>query len=1711
MTPISLPSPHVRAWYSYAFAAEVYSACALAIFIPITLEHMAKEVGYISPEYTIPCAGTENEGVCKARILGVWVDTASFSMYVKSLAVAIQAICIISIGPLADSPLAYLGSLSAVLFLLLPSTSPVLAATLNVVGSIGYAVSIVCANAFLPVLAREDAAVVHTQVQEGEGGEDEEEERLLSPVIDAISTQDLADGDRGTTHRSTLLSLTTSRLSSTATALGFLSGVSVLTLLLIPVTVLDGSIFSLRLAIGLSGIWWAVFTIPAWIGLPTGTKEERGAVGGWQRVAKMVSWTEIRQLSNLYTFLLAWVFLSDGFHTTTYTAILYASSTLSLPASKIALIGILVQLSAVFSAILSPRFQRYLQCTNMKFLVGVVVLAEALPLYACVGLVLPFGGLRTEGEMYVAAVWFGLLYGPFNSCWMMEKEVGLFNGSSFPSLALSKANRSCACVGHTLRDRRDKGFDFILFFLNQTIASGASFRRPHPAMEPSPSSLFLPLALKRMRMTLMTTALFSFFVHPLSSSLIEAPPKGRTIGDTPGSKKSSQEDVDFRADKTPSAKAKVLPWVMGVQSETEGYVPPMGMLGPYDSRKSKPPTRPATMIDGNAPPSKHPFAYNADSTIPFSALLGGQALPLAQSVKRNTRPESEVLSRGAGMRHLNQTSTVPGGHTYDETQNNSPGMGTFGRQASMEPPKLASPISAPRRIPPPRSVRQPPTEPLPPSPIKSHQSPDPGAQTPPDTQPHVHHPHHDYPFSLQEAARKQQDAMELARAQALAQLESQPFGAGILPLSGENKGPRGTYTTSTSGPSFGHLVHQNGLPRHLSLQSGTEPFSMHIPFGVPAGFPIQRPMMVMRNSAGVGLGIAVGGGSRGLAGVSLNPGLTGVQEMTEEEVRKEDRSAYVETVDDEEAPTVITAKTGAKTQKSAVPTYMTGGQDPAKPESAIQPRYSTTAPPGTRAPTARAQSVAAESRAPPRVAERSPTRAAESRAPTVAQSRAPTRATAPSIKAPSDRRVIQQSHQDYGPGFVKSTTFHEETYLMPTKTATKAPSVATQGREQATIQDAQSPSRTERPLQLSSPPSASMAPPRPVSFAPTTASNVAQMVADSRYHDEALCQLLDAARLNLIGEEAKKALRRAAKARVIELRDLREQGEEAIALPARVTTPKKETPKKDSPKKSTPRSKAGLSPRQDITSYEPASPPAWAKDIINRLAAIDVRFNELDKTRAVENEELPHAHGEVANDIINDLLFNEFPSTNMPHFNLSALGFPNVAYPGPEQFHPPGAYIRDASPSIRDPPRDLQNQDMSWGSEVDLPAPGENVPPPKGPPTINILAPTASNVEGGSTRAPTRTPTRASNHTPRQVDVDIVEEQVVPVTDAAYPLTDKDLPAAPSESIRSNLPSSPIPFSTSVRTAPPRSAPRTPEMPKRAPSPSPSSVIVTPKPKPVSPRPISTDREKYRMTDPRLPHMDFPAPWEIVTQRLYSWALVWEEESFVRALEKISLGQQVEEFPLTVFVMMTFKRNLRHRMTNVPPLPCDKLFVPPNMADNINRAVHSQRFADAQQILEELWERKSTAFRMGTIPRVIVAVVRHRNQADIWTAHRFDLTTGHLTSYCVHHDDDAGLDGRPFMWWHAIRAAWPSHQIPHPEHLRQRFEHVRTQYETRNNNSLIAANTGRNLLLGWRPERPTDLAKLRELIWMETKRCLKRKRQGTLIISMDGPEHVYEI
>lgn len=173
----------------------------------------------------------------------------------------------------------------------------------------------------------------------------------------------------------------------------------------------------------------------------------------------------------------------------------------------------------------------------------------------------------------------------------------------------------------------------------------------------------------------------------------------------------------------------------------------------------------------------------------------------------------------------------------------------------------------------------------------------------------VHHPHHDYPFNVEEAMWKQSEAMESARRQALAQLEA-AHGRQPVPEEGRDKGPRLTYETSTSGPSFGHLLHQNGqpIPRHLSaelpsMQDVPGPQHSHlsrelaglsggsffrIPFGVPMGARMPHPLMMTRQGTSVGLGLGFGGAQR-------MEGVTGVAESPE---GTRGRSAYVESVED---------------------------------------------------------------------------------------------------------------------------------------------------------------------------------------------------------------------------------------------------------------------------------------------------------------------------------------------------------------------------------------------------------------------------------------------------------------------------------------------------------------------------------------------------------------------------------------------------------------------------------------------------------------------------------------------------------------------------------------------------------------------------------------------------------------------------------------------
>ncbi|KAF8321216.1 autophagy-type protein 22 [Clavulina sp. PMI_390] len=453
-------------WYSYAFASEVFAVCSLSLFLPVCLEQFASDNGVLLPDKTIPCQlATDSETArCVVKFGWMWIDTASYSLYVFSASVATQAITVISLGGIADNPrmrksilllFAVMGSTASILFIAVPSSSSIwfMSALLAIIANVSFGVSMVCLNSYLPQLAKSDkevqAAAARMGITESQSAEDaesridsangthEEEQSLLGQAgEDGSNPPHSQDADA----YAKLLSHATSRISSRGIAIGYSSGISVLLLLLIPVTMLQGSTFSLRLSISISGAYWLFFTLPAMLWLPgkgtsgggnASTPGDRLGVAqqildSWRSLGQMLKPSEVRKLRNTFWFLFAWFILSDGFTTITSTAILFGKTSLHMGATSLMLIGAISPAAGVLGAIVAPIVQKRLDYSNLKMLVMLVSLAAVLPAYGCLGF-LPifgaevtvnttrFGGLTTPAEMYALGVYFGFLYGAFQS------------------------------------------------------------------------------------------------------------------------------------------------------------------------------------------------------------------------------------------------------------------------------------------------------------------------------------------------------------------------------------------------------------------------------------------------------------------------------------------------------------------------------------------------------------------------------------------------------------------------------------------------------------------------------------------------------------------------------------------------------------------------------------------------------------------------------------------------------------------------------------------------------------------------------------------------------------------------------------------------------------------------------------------------------------------------------------------------------------------------------------------------------------------------------------------------------------------------------------------------------------------------------------------------------------------------------------------------
>lgn len=178
---------------------------------------------------------------------------------------------------------ATLGSLACVLFLFLPSSSPLwpISSLFAISANVNFGLSLVALNAYLPIIAK-----------------------ALAETAD-----------------SSAVARTTARISARGIAIGYSSGCFLLVLTLIPVLVTEGATWGMRLAIAASGVWWfsagavSIISMPTTIGHEKEMIDEQrtGALDGWRGLWRMLR--EARRLPQTFAFLFAWLFLSDGFTT----------------------------------------------------------------------------------------------------------------------------------------------------------------------------------------------------------------------------------------------------------------------------------------------------------------------------------------------------------------------------------------------------------------------------------------------------------------------------------------------------------------------------------------------------------------------------------------------------------------------------------------------------------------------------------------------------------------------------------------------------------------------------------------------------------------------------------------------------------------------------------------------------------------------------------------------------------------------------------------------------------------------------------------------------------------------------------------------------------------------------------------------------------------------------------------------------------------------------------------------------------------------------------------------------------------------------------------------------------------------------------------------------------------------------------------------------
>ncbi|KAI9756375.1 MAG: deoxycytidyl transferase [Chaenotheca gracillima] len=468
----------IAGWYSYGWAAEVFVVCGVGSFIPITLEQLAREHGFLQSDRSVPCqsnfqapvpgpnvtdtsllsrvAPRPDKGQCLVHLFGTDINTASFALYTFSISVLLQALLIISMSGAADHGmyrkfflvvLAVVGAVSTMLFIVVEPGVYLLGPLFAIVGNICFGASFVLLNSFLPLLVRN-----HPSVQESlspaafderldedttnsslTAVENDDDDPLDSTLADSASSLLPSSRPDATTRMAPSASVTSpqlqlsTKISSYGIGIGYIAAVLLQTGAFFLVILTGSTTFSLRLVLFIIGAWWLIFTIPAafWLRprpgppLPNPNQTALSYIAyAWRSLARTIS--RARRLKDVLLFLLAWFLLSDGIATVSGTAVLFAKTELGMPPAQLALIGLIATVFGIFGAFTWSKVSRLAGLTPSQTILACIFIFELIPLYGLIGFipaVQDWGvfGLQQPWEMYLLGAVYGIVLGGLSS------------------------------------------------------------------------------------------------------------------------------------------------------------------------------------------------------------------------------------------------------------------------------------------------------------------------------------------------------------------------------------------------------------------------------------------------------------------------------------------------------------------------------------------------------------------------------------------------------------------------------------------------------------------------------------------------------------------------------------------------------------------------------------------------------------------------------------------------------------------------------------------------------------------------------------------------------------------------------------------------------------------------------------------------------------------------------------------------------------------------------------------------------------------------------------------------------------------------------------------------------------------------------------------------------------------------------------------------